>query len=72
MHGKVNYLIKQFFSSVGYYKHPSRNSRQLILNLNTVVLIVFTCYGLRNLTILIRKLTLFLKIKDPKLQTLQL
>ena len=35
---KKNYLIKTgvFFSLVGYYLHPSRNSRQLIFNINAV------------------------------------
>ena len=43
MHEKVNYLIKQVFSVVGHYLRPSNNSRQLIFNINVVVLIVITC-----------------------------
>ena len=42
MHGKVNYLIKKtgVFSLVSDYLRPSSNSRQLIFNINAVVLIV--------------------------------
>ena len=34
---------KQVFSLVGNYLRPSNNSRQLIFNINTVVLIVIIC-----------------------------
>ena len=41
---KVNYLIKTgVFSLVCNYLRPSNNSRQLIFNINAVVLIVITC-----------------------------
>ena len=41
LHGKVNYLIKiGVFSLIGNYLRPSNNSRQLIFNINAVVLIV--------------------------------
>ena len=45
LHRKVNFLIKTgvFFSLVGNYLRPSNNSRQLICNINAVVLIVITC-----------------------------
>ena len=44
MHGKVNYLIKTgVFSLVCNYLRPSNNSRQLIFNINAVVLIVIIC-----------------------------
>ena len=40
----MNYLIKTGeFSLVGNYLHPSNNSRQLIFNINAVVLIVIIC-----------------------------
>ena len=40
LHGKVNYLIKTGdFSLVGNYLRPSNSSRQLIFNINAVVLI---------------------------------
>ena len=40
----MNYLIKTgFFSLAGKYLRPSNNSRQLIFNINAVVLIVITC-----------------------------
>ena len=41
---KVNYLINTgVFSLAGNYLHPSNNSRQLIFNINAVVLIVIMC-----------------------------
>ena len=41
---KVNYLIKTgVFSLVSNYLRPSNNSRQLIFNINAVVLIVIIC-----------------------------
>ena len=41
MHGKVNYLIKTGgISLIRSYLRPSNNSRQLIFNINAVVLIV--------------------------------
>ena len=41
---KVNYLIKRgVFSFIGNYLRPSNNSRQLIFNINAVVLIVLFC-----------------------------
>ena len=41
---KLNYLIKTgVFSLVGNYLRPSNNSRQLIFNINAVVLIVKIC-----------------------------
>ena len=44
LHGKVNYLIKSgVFSLVRNYLRPSNNSRQLIFNINAVVLIVKIC-----------------------------
>ena len=44
LHDKVNYLIKTgVFSLVGNYLRPSNNSRQLIFNINAVVLIVIIC-----------------------------
>ena len=44
LHGKANYLIKTGdFSLVMYYLRPSNNSRQLIFNINVVVLIVIIC-----------------------------
>ena len=41
----MNYLIKfgVFFSHIGNYLRPSNNSRQLIFNINAVVLIVVIC-----------------------------
>ena len=40
MHDKVNYLIKtSVFSLIGNYLRTSNNYRQLILNINAVVLI---------------------------------
>ena len=43
--GKVNYLIKKTcdFSLVRNFLRPSNNSRQLIFNINAVVLIVIVC-----------------------------
>ena len=43
LYGKVNYLIKIGVSLIGYYLRPSNNSRQLIFNINAVVLIVVIC-----------------------------
>ena len=44
MHRKVSYLIKTgVFSLVGNYLRPSKNSRQLIFNINAVALIVIIC-----------------------------
>ena len=44
LHGTVNYLIKTGdFSLVRNYLRPSNNSRQLILNINAVVLIDIIC-----------------------------
>ena len=41
---EVNYLIKRgVFSLIGNYLRPSNNSRQLIFNINAVVLIVLFC-----------------------------
>ena len=41
---KVNYFIKRgVFSLTGNYLLPSNNSRQLIFNINAVVLIVLFC-----------------------------
>ena len=41
---KVNYLIEiGVFSLIGNYLRPSNNSRQLIFNINAVVLIVVIC-----------------------------
>ena len=38
----MNYLIKRgVFSLIGNYLRPSNNSRQLIFNINNVVLIYF-------------------------------
>ena len=38
----MNYLIKRgVFSLTGNYLRPSNNSRQLIFNINAVVLIVY-------------------------------
>ena len=43
-HGKVNYLMKTgHFSLVRNYLRPSNNSRQLIFNINAVVLTVKIC-----------------------------
>ena len=40
----MNYLIKiGVFSLIGNYLRPSNNSRQLIFNINAVVLIVIMC-----------------------------
>ena len=40
----MNYLIKTgVLSLVGNYLRPSNNARQLIFNINTVVLIVIIC-----------------------------
>ena len=41
----MNYLIKRgvFFSLIGNYLRPSCNSRQLLFNINAVVLIVLFC-----------------------------
>ena len=36
-------LQKVFFSIIGNYSRPSKNSRQLIFNINAVVLIVVIC-----------------------------
>ena len=45
MHGKVNYLIKtDVFSLVCNYLRPSNNSRQLIFNINAVVLALMICF----------------------------
>ena len=43
---EVNYLIKQVISLVMNYLRPSNNSRQLIININAVVLIDLICYNL--------------------------
>ena len=44
LHGKVNYLIKTgVFSLVCNYLRPSDNSRQLIFNINSVVLALIMC-----------------------------
>ena len=44
LHGTVNYLIKTGdFSLVRNYLRPSNNSRQLIFNINAVVLIDIIC-----------------------------
>ena len=44
LHGKVNYLIKTGnFSLAMNYLRPSNNSRQLIFNINAVVLIDIIC-----------------------------
>ena len=44
LHGTVNYLIKTGdFSLVRNYLYPSNNSRQLIFNINAVVLIDIIC-----------------------------
>ena len=44
LHVKVNYLIKWVcFSLVGNYLRPSNNSRQLIFNINAVVLALIIC-----------------------------
>ena len=44
LHGTVNYVIKTgVFSLVRNYLRPSNNSRQLILNINAVVLIDIIC-----------------------------
>ena len=44
LHGTVSYLIKTGdFSIVGNYLRPSNNSRQLIFNINAVVLIGIIC-----------------------------
>ena len=41
---KVNYLINRgVFSLIGNYLRPSNNSRQLVFNMNAVVLIVLFC-----------------------------
>ena len=40
----MNYLIETgVYSLVGNYLRPSNNSRQLIFNINAVVLIVIIC-----------------------------
>ena len=45
----MNYLIKTgAFSLVGNYLRPSNNYRQLIFNINAVVLILIICLDLRN------------------------
>ena len=44
MHGQVNYIIKNMcFSLVCNYLRPSNNSRELIFNINVVVLIMIIC-----------------------------
>ena len=44
LHVKVNHLIKTGNVSLGWnYLCPSNNSRQLIFNINAVVLIVIIC-----------------------------
>ena len=44
LQGKVNYLMKKcVFFLIGNYLRPSNNSRQLIFNINAVVLIVVIC-----------------------------
>ena len=44
LHGTVNYLLKICdFSLVRIYLRPSNNSRQLIFNINAVVLIDIIC-----------------------------
>ena len=44
LQGKVNYLIKRgVFSLIGNYLRTSKNSKQLISNINAVVLIVLFC-----------------------------
>ena len=44
MHEKVNYLIKTgAFSLVCNYLRPSNNSRQVIFNINAVVLALIIC-----------------------------
>ena len=41
---RVKHLIKRgVFSLIGNYLRPSNNSRQLIFNINAVVLIVLFC-----------------------------
>ena len=39
---------KRCFSLIGNYLRPSNNSRQLIFNINAVVLIVLFCKDLRK------------------------
>ena len=70
------------FSLIGNYLRPSNNSRQLIFNVNAVVLIVLFVKIYENgemftwiwlfLLYSWKIETLFLKLKDQKLQTMQL
>ena len=56
----MNYLIKTgVFSLVCNHLHPSNNSRQLIFNINTVVLIVIICENLRKWYIVYLNLSIF-------------
>ena len=40
---ELSYKNRCFFSLVGNYLRPSNNSRQLVFNINAVVLIVIIC-----------------------------
>ena len=70
------------FSLVGNYLRPSNNYKQSSFNINAVVLILIICKDLRNWSNVYLNLsfllsfwkieTLFHKLKDQKLQTMQL
>ena len=73
----MNYLIKTgIFSIVGNYLRPVNNYRQLIFNINAVVLILIFCKDLRNwqnvylnfsfFTVLLKSRNTIIKIKRSK------
>ena len=73
----MNYLIKTGgFSNVGNYLRPSNNYRQLIYNINAVVLVLVICKDLRNwknvylnfsfLTVFLKNSNIISKIKRSK------
>ena len=56
----MNYLIKKrCFSLIGNYLRPSNNSRQLIVNINSAVLIGLFCLDLRKLLNVYLNLSIF-------------
>ena len=59
----MNYLIKTgVFSLVGNYLRPSNNSRQLIFNINAVVLIVI----MSIFTVYLKNRNIFSKVRRSK------